>query len=748
MPAHAPLPDPCTDFDPTMTPCPQPEYSASDRSGGLGNHFTLGAGDGAKRPLELIDHNQLTGADHLDAVEIIYSDGDSTYFKRSVTSLRYVPATEVRGEELAETGSALTRSSTGFTYSDQNGWSAAFGTANSTTGVARVTDLQTLPKQGGQPITFTYSSTHPELLTEMEDASGRTLELTWHTLDAIGCPSAILCITGPDGVTWTYIGSSGGGTSGDLVRVSNGTRDILGLHWTSGIIDTIQNANDLDPTNASPGYDPDHQLEISTITDGFMTISEPHVTQSGSPATLRWAFQRTEGSDIDVPAVNDPAASHPNAPLRAAFAGSTRAWKPSTTASPLPASGDLVYLWDVYGHTMETRDGAWQRSDGGPQTEYDSAGRLWWSETALGHATDQTWDTARNLLQTTTGPDPDGVGLLGRPVTRHRYDEQEIGDATDPGDPIEGLRGAYYDNPDLAGQPLHQQTDATVDFDWSTGGPGALGSQTDDFSVRWTGILKAPDTGTYVLTTTGDEGTRLIVDNRVLIDDWNIHGPTPANATVSLTAGPHQIQVEYFEHTGGASINLAWTPPGGSSTTIPTSVLRPDYGLQTSVISPMDEISFSHYADPILGKPDYALTGGGLRLVTAFTYDSLGRPTSKTLPKGTAGMTIDTDGTLTGTPDSDYATSYTYYDPTDTASPPMACGRLGREPGGPTRRDAHCGPPRRHLRPRLRRAPESVHQGSRNLVSPLHVGRPARLGPGSRRSQSIHLHVRPRRCPA
>lgn len=673
MPTHAPLPDPCTDFDPGMTPCPQPEYSASDRTSGLGDHFTLGAADGAKRPLELIDHNELSGANQLDVIEIIYSDGDSTYFRRNPSSLRYVPATEVHGEELAETGSALTRSASGFTYSDQDGWSASFGAANTTTGVARVTSLQTLPKQGGQPITFTYDSSHPELLTEMEDASGRTLELTWHALDSTGCPDAILCITGPDGVTWTYIGSGSGGTSGDLVRVNNGTRDILGLHWTSGLIDVIQNANDLDPTNASPGYDADHEIDISTVSIGFMTISEPHVTQNGSPATLRWAFQRTVGSDTNVPAVNTPAASHPNAPERAAFAGSTRIWKPNST-SPLSDEGDQVYLWDIYDHTMETRDGAWQRSEGGSQSQYDSAGRLWWSETASGHPIDQTWDTARNLLLTTTGPDPDDTGPLTRPVTRYRYDEQEIGDATDPGDAIEGLRAAYYDNEDLAGQPVHQQTDETVDFDWSTGGPSALGSQADNFSVRWTGILKAPSAGSYTLTTTGDDGTRVVVDNRVVIDDWNIHGATPANGTVSLTAGPHQIQVEYFEHTGGSSINLAWTPPGGSSVTIPASALRPDYGQQTSVISPMDEIAFSHYADPILGQPDYTLRGGSLHLVTAFTYDALGRTTSKTLPKGTAGMTIGTDGALTGTADADFTTTYEYYDASDSEAPPTACG--------------------------------------------------------------------------
>jgi PA14 domain len=51
-----------------------------------------------------------------------------------------------------------------------------------------------------------------------------------------------------------------------------------------------------------------------------------------------------------------------------------------------------------------------------------------------------------------------------------------------------------------------RQTDAAVDFAWGTGGPAALGTVTDNFSVRWTGNLSIDTAGDYTFSTRSDEG--------------------------------------------------------------------------------------------------------------------------------------------------------------------------------------------------------------------------------------------------
>jgi PA14 domain len=71
------------------------------------------------------------------------------------------------------------------------------------------------------------------------------------------------------------------------------------------------------------------------------------------------------------------------------------------------------------------------------------------------------------------------------------------------------------------------------------------------FSARWT-RTKTYAAGTYRFSVTGDDGIRVLVDGTPVIDGWFYQGPTTYTADVPLSAGPHTVVVEYFEHTGGA----------------------------------------------------------------------------------------------------------------------------------------------------------------------------------------------------
>lgn len=116
--------------------------------------------------------------------------------------------------------------------------------------------------------------------------------------------------------------------------------------------------------------------------------------------------------------------------------------------------------------------------------------------------------------------------------------------------------------------------------------------------------------------------------------------------------------------------------PALSEEVVPSSALRPVWLNPTSVVSSVGRVAFQHFADPAAGHPDYELVklADGTDVITSYGYDDAGRITQKVMPKGNAGRTIDSGGTLQSSPDLTYATNWTYYGLSETAAPPAACG--------------------------------------------------------------------------
>ena len=120
-----------------------------------------------------------------------------------------------------------------------------------------------------------------------------------------------------------------------------------------------------------------------------------------------------------------------------------------------------------------------------------------------------------------------------------------------------GMKGEYFDNMNLSGKPVFTRIDSVVDFDFGTGSP-APGVPKDHFSVRWTGKIVPSETIHYIGTST-DDGSRLYVDGKLVIDDWHDHGETPRTAKVELQAGKeYNIEFDQYDNTLGASARLTW----------------------------------------------------------------------------------------------------------------------------------------------------------------------------------------------
>ena len=147
-----------------------------------------------------------------------------------------------------------------------------------------------------------------------------------------------------------------------------------------------------------------------------------------------------------------------------------------------------------------------------------------------------------------------------------------------------GLLGQYYNDPGnstypltnpFTGTPVLTRTDATVDFNWSGRSPDAAVTA-DNFSVKWTGQVEAPVSGTYTFTARGDDGVRLFINGTKVLDGWSDHGATDFDYTTNLTAGTkYDIELNFYEHGGGAECRLQWSYPGQARQAIPQGRLYP-----------------------------------------------------------------------------------------------------------------------------------------------------------------------------
>ena len=122
---------------------------------------------------------------------------------------------------------------------------------------------------------------------------------------------------------------------------------------------------------------------------------------------------------------------------------------------------------------------------------------------------------------------------------------------------------AYWNNTSLSGTPVLEETVEYLGLDWGYGSPHPL-VRVDQFSARWSRYLDLEE-GTWRFSAKSDDGVRVYVDDRLIIDQWNDHPARTFTYDLALKAGHHYVVVEYYENTGVAQVGLAWwSLPAGS----------------------------------------------------------------------------------------------------------------------------------------------------------------------------------------
>jgi hypothetical protein len=135
-----------------------------------------------------------------------------------------------------------------------------------------------------------------------------------------------------------------------------------------------------------------------------------------------------------------------------------------------------------------------------------------------------------------------------------------------------GLAATYFNNADLTGTSV-ARTDATVNFNWANGSPNSAIAP-DSFSARWTGQIQADKSQTYTFYTYSDDGVRLWVDGKQIINNWTNHAAREDKGTISLVAGQkYIIKLEYYDQQYGAVIKLSWSGAATAKQVIPQAQL-------------------------------------------------------------------------------------------------------------------------------------------------------------------------------
>ncbi|MEP7103309.1 MAG: PA14 domain-containing protein [Candidatus Dojkabacteria bacterium] len=129
----------------------------------------------------------------------------------------------------------------------------------------------------------------------------------------------------------------------------------------------------------------------------------------------------------------------------------------------------------------------------------------------------------------------------------------------------------YFNNQTLTNAPVLTRCEDVIDnFWWGTTSPDAT-VNADNFSTRWIGNINFA-AGNYTFHTNSDNGIRVWIDGALGIDNWTSHSWENNDYDITLSAGTHNIKVEYYEATGDAVASLTWYQYGGNCNSVPTNL--------------------------------------------------------------------------------------------------------------------------------------------------------------------------------
>ena len=97
----------------------------------------------------------------------------------------------------------------------------------------------------------------------------------------------------------------------------------------------------------------------------------------------------------------------------------------------------------------------------------------------------------------------------------------------------------------------------------------------DAFGTKQTASIRIPKSGKYRFFTASDDGSRLYIDKKQVVENDGNHGIVERSGSVQLSEGLHEIVVTYYDNGGADGLSVYWQGPGIRKQKVPTHALRP-----------------------------------------------------------------------------------------------------------------------------------------------------------------------------
>lgn len=124
----------------------------------------------------------------------------------------------------------------------------------------------------------------------------------------------------------------------------------------------------------------------------------------------------------------------------------------------------------------------------------------------------------------------------------------------------EGLQAEYYEDTQLQGTPKVRK-DGWINFEPANQAPDPFLPKSP-LSIRWTGKLRPTVSGQYTFNFTSDDGCRLSIDDKQMIDSWSGHAVRTDSVSMYMEAGKdYQLKAEYYDNRDYAIAKLQWRVP-------------------------------------------------------------------------------------------------------------------------------------------------------------------------------------------
>ncbi|HCE42321.1 MAG TPA: hypothetical protein DET40_02085 [Lentisphaeria bacterium] len=196
--------------------------------------------------------------------------------------------------------------------------------------------------------------------------------------------------------------------------------------------------------------------------------------------------------------------------------------------------------------------------------------------------------------------------LYSEPITLPRplavkakafHKEFNDSDTAETGSWAGGLYASYFEWMTFRGKTI-EKVDTCLNFDWGSKAP-ADGLPADLCSMIWAGQIAPKTSETYTIYLTADDGARMWLGDRLLIDAWKEQAPTDYEATILLEAGKkYDIKVALTEVMGQVCVKLLWSNPKLKKEAIPQDCFVPE-GKYVNELKSWNKFEMKN------GQPDY-----------------------------------------------------------------------------------------------------------------------------------------------